>query len=205
MFFRFIKTFERMVLFYGRQLNGTIRASLWSGQRRIANSGVIAHFNQEYVKTGVLRRGHQKLSAMRRSCVNRRTMRTSMRQHRKRLLMCLCRHLNLFQRWNAIFTASRFSNRCLPFGLLQVDDGYRAIYLYYQRDNLAYPIEVQLWCCKDYYFNLWSHQYVYKYKSPEIGRQLYLEYAAGEVKTEREFQKRLRAGVPEAVARIGGD
>ena len=65
---------------------------------------------------------------------------------------------------------------------------------------MAYPIEVQLWCGKDYYFNLWSHQYVYKYKSPEIGRQLYLEYAAGEVKTEREFQKRLRAGVPEAVA-----
>lgn len=49
-----------------------------------------------------------------------------------------------------------------------------------------------MWCGKDYYFNLWSHQYVYKYKSPEIGRQLYLEYAAGEVKTEREFQKRLQ-------------
>jgi len=45
---------------------------------------------------------------------------------------------------------------------------------------------------KDYYFDLWSHQYVYKYKSPEIGRQLYLEYAAGEVKTEWEFQKRLQ-------------
>ena len=26
-----------------------------------------------------------------------------------------------------------------------VDDGYRAVHLYYQRDNLAYPIEVQLW------------------------------------------------------------
>ena len=79
MFFRFIKTFERMMLFYGRQLNGTIRASLWSGQRRIANSGVIAHFNQEYVKTGVFEKGASKISAMRRSCVNRRTMRTSMR------------------------------------------------------------------------------------------------------------------------------
>ena len=60
-FFRFIKTFERMVLFYGRQLNGTIRASLWSGQRRIANSGVIAHFNQEYVKTGVFEKGASKI------------------------------------------------------------------------------------------------------------------------------------------------
>ena len=50
-----------MALFYGRQLNGTIRTSLWSGQRRIANSGVIAHFNQEYVKTGVFEKGASKI------------------------------------------------------------------------------------------------------------------------------------------------
>lgn len=31
----------------------------------------------------------------------------------------------------------------------QIDDGYRAIHLYYQRDNRAYPIEVQLWCGQD--------------------------------------------------------
>lgn len=74
----------------------------------------------------------------------------------------------------------------------QVDDGYRAIHLYYQRDNLAYQIEVQLWCGKDYYFNLWSHQYVYKYKSPEIGQKLYQEYTAGMVKTEQEFLKCLQ-------------
>ena len=57
---------------------------------------------------------------------------------------------------------------------------------------LYYPIEVQLWSGKDYYFNRWSHQYVYKYKSPEIGNQLYLKYAAGMITTEREFQKRLQ-------------
>ena len=51
----------------------------------------------------------------------------------------------------------------------KIDDGYRAVHLYYQRDNLAYPIEVQLWCGKDYAFNIWSHQYAYKYKTPEIG------------------------------------
>lgn len=73
----------------------------------------------------------------------------------------------------------------------QIDDGYRAIHLYYQRDNRAYPIEVQLWCGQDYYFNLWSHQYVYKYKSTEIGRMIYQEYAAGTIRTEQEFQKRL--------------
>lgn len=74
----------------------------------------------------------------------------------------------------------------------QIDDGYRAIHLYYQRDNLTYPIEVQLWCGRDYYFNLWSHQYIYKYKSPEVGQRLYQEYAAGLIKTEQEFQKRLQ-------------
>ena len=73
-----------------------------------------------------------------------------------------------------------------------VDDGYRAIHLYYQRDNLAYPIEVQLWCGNDYYFNLWSHKYVYKYRTPETGIKLYQEYAEGKIRDERDFLKRLR-------------
>jgi putative GTP pyrophosphokinase len=73
-----------------------------------------------------------------------------------------------------------------------VDDGYRAVHLYYQRDNLAYPIEVQLWCGKDFYFNIWSHQYIYKYKAPEIGKSLYRSYAAGAIQNEQEFVARLR-------------
>ena len=40
-------------------------------------------------------------------------------------------------------------------------------------------------------WNLWSHQYVYKYKSPEIGKRLYQEYTAGVIKTEQDFQERL--------------
>ena len=36
-------------------------------------------------------------------------------------------------------------------------------------------------------------QYVYKYKSPEIGKKLYQEYIAGLIKTEQDFQKRLEA------------
>lgn len=74
----------------------------------------------------------------------------------------------------------------------KVDDGYHAIHLYYQRDNLAYPIEVQLWCAKDYLFNLWSHQYVYKYKQAELGKRLYEEYANNLIGTEREFVDRLK-------------
>lgn len=69
---------------------------------------------------------------------------------------------------------------------------YRAIHLYYQRDNLAYPIEVQLWCGEDYQFNIWSHQYVYKYRSPEIGKQLYNEYRCGKIMSEQIFLERLK-------------
>lgn len=72
-----------------------------------------------------------------------------------------------------------------------LDDGYRAVHLYYQRDNLAYPIEVQLWCGSDYWFNLWSHQYVYKYKSPETGRKLYTEFSSGIIRSEQDFLARL--------------
>ena len=74
----------------------------------------------------------------------------------------------------------------------KMDDGYRAIHLYYQRDNLAYPIEVQLWCGRDYLFNLWSHRHVYKYQSPEVGQALYREYPDGLIQTEQDFLDRLR-------------
>lgn len=74
----------------------------------------------------------------------------------------------------------------------KIDDGYRTIHLYYQRDNLAYPIEVQLWCGKDYLFNLWSHQHVYKYQAPEVGQMLYREYSGGLIQTEQGFLNRLR-------------
>lgn len=73
----------------------------------------------------------------------------------------------------------------------KADDGYHAIHLYYQRDNMAYPIEVQLWCGKDYFFNVWSHRYVYKYKEPEIGCHLYEEYIDGSISNERQFIERL--------------
>lgn len=69
----------------------------------------------------------------------------------------------------------------------QIDDGYRAVHLYYQRDRHSYPIEVQLWCGKDYLFNLWSHKYVYKYSIPENGKLLYELYNSGTIQTEEEF------------------
>ncbi|MGM9570284.1 MAG: hypothetical protein ACI3XC_09440 [Phascolarctobacterium sp.] len=75
----------------------------------------------------------------------------------------------------------------------QIDDGYRAIHLYYQRDSHSYPIEVQLWCGKDYLFNLWSHMYVYKYSTPEIGKRLYELYTAKEINNEEDFLNKYRS------------
>lgn len=74
----------------------------------------------------------------------------------------------------------------------QEDDGYRAIHLYFQRDNRAYPIEIQLWCGNDYQFNIWSHRYVYKYENNDVGKQLYLDYKNGLIITEADFLKRLK-------------
>ena len=69
----------------------------------------------------------------------------------------------------------------------QIDDGYRAIHLYFQRDSHSYPIEVQLWCEEDYLFNLWSHMYVYKYFTSDIGKRLYDLYITKEITNENEF------------------
>lgn len=73
-----------------------------------------------------------------------------------------------------------------------IDDGYRAIHLYYQRDNLAYPIEIQLWCETDYLFNIWSHKHTYKYKTPVIGKKLYEEYKLGSITSEINFIQKLK-------------
>ena len=73
----------------------------------------------------------------------------------------------------------------------QIDDGYRAIHLYYQRDNHSYPIEVQLWCGEDYKFNIWSHKLVYKYLEPQLGNLLYKEYKQGKILTEEDFRNKL--------------
>lgn len=74
----------------------------------------------------------------------------------------------------------------------QVDDGYRAIHLYYQRDSWSYPIEVQLWCGRDFCFNIWSHQYAYKYSSETIGLHMRELFDAGDIQTEQAFKNKLK-------------
>lgn len=72
-----------------------------------------------------------------------------------------------------------------------IDDGYRAIHLYYQRDNRAYPIEIQLWCGNDFQYNVWSHKHIYKYDGAEIGKEMYQLYCQKQIQTEEEFLDKL--------------
>ncbi|MCI8939648.1 MAG: hypothetical protein HFH12_06580 [Dorea sp.] len=74
----------------------------------------------------------------------------------------------------------------------QTDDGYRAIHLYYQRDNRAYPIEIQLWCGTDFQYNIWSHKYIYKYDNADIGRAMYQLYVDNKICTEWDFIEKLK-------------
>lgn len=72
------------------------------------------------------------------------------------------------------------------------DDGYRAIHLYYQKDAYHYPIEIQLWCGDDINFNIWSHTSAYKYVPQEVGLELRKIYNMGKIKTQQQFEEKLK-------------
>lgn len=74
----------------------------------------------------------------------------------------------------------------------RVDDGYRAIHLYYQTDRKHYPIEIQLVTQRDRIFNEWLHIFVYKYKDREIGIKLKEIYDNGLITNEEDFIKYLK-------------
>ena len=74
-----------------------------------------------------------------------------------------------------------------------VDDGYRAVHLYYKKDNFHYPIEVQLWSDRDYNFNLWSHTYGYKILSNEVLKAVRDKYEMGEIKTYNDYLREVRS------------
>lgn len=67
------------------------------------------------------------------------------------------------------------------------DDGYRAIHLYYKRDNFSYPIEVQLWSDEDYLFNLWMHLYGYKVIPSNILLKAKSLYNEGKLKSFKSY------------------
>ncbi len=70
------------------------------------------------------------------------------------------------------------------------DDGYRGIHLYYQKDHMHYPIEIQFMTTRDRTFNEWLHIYLYKYVTDNaVGREMRLKYESGLIKTEDDFRK----------------
>ena len=62
-----------------------------------------------------------------------------------------------------------------------VDDGYRAVHLYYKQDNHHYPIEVQIWEGEDAVFNAWSHTKLYKRASADTIKKYRDQFDAGEL------------------------
>lgn len=74
----------------------------------------------------------------------------------------------------------------------KIDDGYRAVHLYYQKDGYHYPIEIQLWCGDDIDFNIWSHTSAYKYVTAELGSELRGLYDREKINTQEEFEYRLK-------------
>lgn len=74
----------------------------------------------------------------------------------------------------------------------QVDDGYRAIHLYYKMDNYHYIIEIQLWSKFDSKFNNMTHTFGYKSIPADILRQLYIKYGQGCIRTMSEYIREAR-------------
>ena len=72
------------------------------------------------------------------------------------------------------------------------DDGYRAIHLYYKKDNFHYQVEIQLWSEEDWQFNEWTHVYGYKYLSSEVLLKLRDLYDNDEIRTYQEYAERVK-------------
>lgn len=70
----------------------------------------------------------------------------------------------------------------------QVDDGYRGVHVYYQKDNFHYPIEIQYNTYFDRQMNNWLHKYLYKKGYPlEVGAKMRQLYEDGAIRTEVDF------------------
>lgn len=73
------------------------------------------------------------------------------------------------------------------------DDVYRGVHLYFQLDNLHYPIEIQFNTLYDRQLNNWLHDFLYKKNYPDITGKLMRErYEAGKIKNIIEFEVELK-------------
>lgn len=74
-----------------------------------------------------------------------------------------------------------------------VDDGYRGVHVYYQKDNFHYPIEIQFNTIYDRQINNWLHDYLYKKDYPDkIGKNMRSLYETGKIKNAKDFEEMLR-------------
>ncbi len=73
----------------------------------------------------------------------------------------------------------------------KVDDGYRAVHLYYEKDNYHYRIEVQLILKKYQDFYSWMHSYSYKSESIQIMQNLMNKFESGKIVNEEDYRKEL--------------
>lgn len=70
------------------------------------------------------------------------------------------------------------------------DDGYRGVYVYYQKTGKHYPIEIQFNTLFDRQLNNWLHDYLYKKNYPiETGKIIREKYESGFIRSEQEFKE----------------
>ena len=67
------------------------------------------------------------------------------------------------------------------------DDGYRAVHLYYKKDNSHYVIEIQLWLESDLIFNETIHSNGYKIKSSKTLLEARKAFDSGILKTKNDI------------------
>ena len=71
-----------------------------------------------------------------------------------------------------------------------IDDGYRGVHVYYQRDSKHYPIEIQFNTLYDRQLNNWLHDYLYKkdYLN-EVGKKMREYYENGKIRNADDFKE----------------
>ena len=75
-----------------------------------------------------------------------------------------------------------------------IDDGYRGIHVYYQRDSRSYPIEIQYNTYYDRQLNNWLHAYLYKREYPDtVGQTMRKADECGRIPTENDFKEVLES------------
>lgn len=74
-----------------------------------------------------------------------------------------------------------------------IDDGYRGVHVYFQKNGRCYPIEIQFNTLFDRQLNNWLHDYLYKKNYPlKIGKLMRDKYECGQIRNEGEFREVLK-------------